>query len=114
MDRLGKESVSQAWGAIADTHLLAGLSDPWKPTNSQANGGLDMLLSRQLKTYRIEGPPVRREKATPLGIVHSIVSAANSASDQKTRQTADLVILGFYFCLRSCEYLKCTSHHRTV
>ena len=57
---------------------------------------------------------VRREKSTPLGIVHSIVSAANSASDQKTRHTADLVVLRFYFCLRSCKYLKCTCHRRTV
>ena len=73
-----------------------------------------MRLSRQLKTYGIEDPLVRREKATPLGIIHSIVSAANSASNQKIRHTADLVILGFYFCLRSCEYLKCTVHCRTV
>ena len=114
MDRLGKESVSQAWGAIADTHLLAGLSDPRKLTNSQANGGLDMLLSRQLKTYRIEDPPVKREKATPLGIFHSIVYAANTSSDQKTQHTANLVVSGFYFCLRSYEYTKSTGHHRTV
>ena len=114
VDLLGKELVSQAWGAIAVTHLLAGLPDPRKPTNSQANEGLDMRLSRKRKTYGIEDPPVRREKAIPLGIVHSIVSAANSASDQKTRHTADLVVLVFYFCLRSCEYLKCTSHGRTV
>ena len=73
VDRLGKESVSQAWGAIAATHLLAGLPDPRKPTNSQANEGLDMRLSRQLKTYGIEDPLVRRGKAIPLGIIHSIV-----------------------------------------
>ena len=100
MDRLGKESVSQAWGVIAATHLLAGLPDPRNPTKSQANEGLDIQLSRQLKTYRIEDPPVRREKAIPLGIVHSIVSVANAASDQKTRHTADQVVLGFYYCIK--------------
>ena len=25
-----------------------------------------------------------------------------------------MVVLGFYFCLRSCKYTKCTGHHRTV
>ena len=60
VDQLGKESVYQAWGAIAATHLLADLSDPRNPTNSQANDRLDMRLSQQLKTYRIEEPPVRR------------------------------------------------------
>ena len=97
VDRLGKESVSQACGVIATTNLLAGFPDPRKPTNSQANEGLDMRLSRQLKTYRIEDPLVRREKSIPLGIVHYIVSAANAASDQKTQHTVDLVVLGFYF-----------------
>ena len=33
---------------------------------------------------------------------------------QKTRHTADLVVLGFYFCLRSCKYLKCTGYRRIV
>ena len=73
-----------------------------------------MRLSHQLKIYGIEDPSVRREKATPLGIFHSIVSAVNTSSDQKTRHTSDLVVLGFYFCLRSCKYTKCTGHHRTV
>ena len=73
-----------------------------------------MRLSWQLKTYGIKDPPIRREKSTPLGIIHSIVSAANASSNQKTQHTADLVILGFYLCLLSCEYTKCTGHHRTV
>ena len=33
-DRLGKELVSQAWGAIAKAHLLDGLPDPRKHTDS--------------------------------------------------------------------------------
>ena len=61
-----------------------------------------MQISWQLKTYGIEDPPVKREKAIPFGIVHSIVSAANASSDQKTQHMANLVVLGFYFCLRPC------------
>ena len=42
------------------------------------------------------------------------MSAAASSYDQKTRHIANLVVLGFYFCLRSYEYTKCIGHHRTV
>ena len=59
MNQLGKEPVYQAWGAIAVTHLLAGLPDPRKPTNSYDNVRLDIQLSRWLKTYVIEDPPVK-------------------------------------------------------
>ena len=114
MDRLGKESVSQAWGAIATAHLLDGLSDPRKLADSQAHTGLDKRLTRQLKTYGLEDPPVRREKAIPLGIVQSIVAKAATSSDPRAHHIADLVTIGFYFCLWSCEYTKCTDHRRTV
>ena len=80
---------------IAATRLLAGLPDPRNPTKSQANDRLDMRLSRQLKTYGIKDPLVRRVKTIPLGIINSIVSASNSAFEQKTRHTIDLVALGF-------------------
>ena len=88
--------------------------DPRNPPGAQANNGLDRHLARHLKNYDIEDPLVKREKAIPLGIIHSIVSASTFSPDPKTRQVADLVTLVFYFCLRSCEYTKCTSHQRTV
>ena len=65
-------------------------------------------------SYRIEDLPVKLEKSTPLGIVHSIVSAAASSSNQKTQHTAYLVVLGLYFYLRSCKHNKYTGHCRTV
>ena len=34
VERLGEESVSQAWGEIAATHLLASLPDPRNLTDS--------------------------------------------------------------------------------
>ena len=73
-----------------------------------------MRLACQLKTYGIEHTPVKPEKCIPMGIVQSIVAAGDSTSDPKTRHIAGLVKLGFYFCLRSCEYTKCTDHRRIV
>ena len=114
MDRLGKESVSQAWGAIAATHLLDGLPDPRKSPDAQAHTGLDRCLAQQIKTYGLEEPPVKQEKSIPLGTIHSIVATAAFLSYPKTHQVADLVTLGFYFCLQLCEYTKCTSQQRKV
>ena len=42
------------------------------------------------------------------------MSAANTSSDQKTRHISDLVVLGLYLCLISCNYTKCTGYCRTV
>ena len=65
------------------------------------------LRDRGLSSQTGKSPP------SP-GIVHSIMSATASSSNQKTRHISDLVVLGFYFCLRSCKYTKCTGHRRTV
>ena len=81
------------------THLLDVPSDPRKPSDSQAHTRLDIRLARQLKTYDPEDTPIKQEKAVPLGIVYSIVAAASFSSNPKIRQVADLVTLGFYFCL---------------
>ena len=51
MGRLGKESVSGAWGLIARSHFMDGLPDPRKPAKSQSHTGLDKRLARKLKTY---------------------------------------------------------------
>ena len=113
VDQLGKESVYQAWGEIAENHLLDSLPDPRKPPNAQAHTGMDRRLARKLKTYGLEDPPIKREKGVPLGIVHSVVTASSFSSNPKTRQVALLVTLGFYFCLRSGKYTKCNGHQRT-
>ena len=99
MDRLGNDSVFKAWGAIAATHFLDSIPDLRKPPDAQAYTGLYRRLARQLKTYGLEDPPVKQEKASPIGIIHSIVTTSAVSYNPKNRQDADLVILGFYFCL---------------
>ena len=42
------------------------------------------------------------------------MAAGVSASNPKPRHISDLVQLGFYFCLRSCLYTKCTGDRRTI
>ena len=66
-----------------------------------------------VQDLRDQGSPSQAGKSTPLGIIHSIVAVATSSSDHKAHRITDLIQLGFYFCLRSCEYNKRTGHHRT-
>ena len=93
---------------------MDGLSNPRKPPDAQTHTGLNRHLVWKLKTYGLEDPPFKREKAVSLGIIRSIVAAAAFSSNPKTCQVTNLVTLGFYFCLRSCEYTKYTGHGRTV
>ena len=114
LERLGKKSFSQAWGAIAATHFLDGLPNPKNSPETPAYTELDRYLAHHLKIYGIEDPHLKREKASPLGIVQSIVDTAATATNPKTSHTANLVQLGFYFCLSSCEYKNYIRYHHTV
>ena len=87
-------SFSGTGGAIATSHLVDGLPDPIKPADSQPHNRIDKRLMRQLKTYGLEDPPVRREKSIPLGIVHSIVAAAASSSDPRAHHISYQVTIG--------------------
>ena len=42
------------------------------------------------------------------------MAAGAYTSDPKAHHITDLVQLGFYFCLRPCEYTKCTGHRQKV
>ena len=105
------DSVATAWRAIAETHLLEGLPDPRKRPGSSAKD-LDKRLSRMTRHYSLVDPPPKREKAIPLGLVISIGGQADSSP--KAQCTADLIQIGLFFCLRSCEYTKSASHRRTT
>ena len=96
-----------------ETHLLDGLPNPIKPLDDQSHNGLDRHLTHQLKTYGIEDPTVKREKAAPLGIVQPLW-LRRPPPPTPTRHVTKLVQLGFYFCLRYCEFTKCTGHLQTV
>ena len=43
-----------------------------------------------------------------------MVAMGASTFDSQNLHIYDLVQLGFYFCLRSCEYTKSTTYSRTV
>ena len=105
------ESVSEAWRSIETVHLLDGHPDPQKPRGS-SSCNLDLRLSRQLRTYSFQDPLSSLQNPAPLGIV--VAAARNASYITKDKCLTDLVQIGFYFCLRSCEYTKTNLHRRTT
>ena len=85
--------------------------NPIKPRDSSSRD-LDLRLIRQLRTYSFQDPRTSRQKPVPIGLV--VASTRNAGSSPKDRCLADLVQIGFYFCLRSCEYTKTNSHRHTT
>ena len=100
-----------AWRSITTVHLLYGRPDPRKPRGSSSQN-LDLNLSCQLRTYSFQYTSTSRQKPFPLGL--AVASASNAGSGPKDWSLVDLVQIGLYFCLGSCEYTKTNSHRRTT
>ena len=93
------------------THLLEGLPDPQKRTVSSAKD-IDKRLSRIMRHYSLVDPSPKREKVILLGLVIDMGEQADTSV--KSQCTADLIQIGLFFCLRSCEYTKTGSHRCTT
>ena len=61
------------------------------------------LLSRLLRAYRNTDPDVQHQKAIPVSLIRLILS---SASNPFEFFNAHLLIVAFFFAMRSCEYTK--------
>ena len=103
--------MSAAWQAIATVHLLDGRLDPGKPRGSSSRD-LDLCLSLQIRTYSFQSPPTSHH--TPFSVCLVMSAARNVGSIPKDWCLSDLVQIGLYFCLRSCEYTKTNSHRCTT
>ena len=60
----------------------------------------------------LPGPPTYRQNTSPLGLV--VAAFRGTSYNPKDQYLADLVQIGLYFFLRSCEYTKTNSHRRTT
>ena len=60
--------------------------------------------------YSLVDPPPKREKATLLGLVITIGEQVDTSP--KAQYMADLIQIGLFFYLRSCEYTKTGLHRR--
>ena len=61
------------------------------------------LLSRLLRAYRNTDPDVKHQKAVPVSLIRLVLSSASSPFEFFN---AHLLIVAFFFAMRSCEYTK--------
>ena len=78
------------------------------------HGNLDLRLNRQLRSYRREDPPPKRVKPIPIGLLLRAAETTRTESrpTQLVRACCDMMIIGFFFLMRSGEYATSneTSH----
>jgi hypothetical protein len=67
------------------------------------NGKTSRLLQQQFAGYKRTDPPEKQQKAAP-GIV--VRTVAKNRGTNRAEAVAQLVVIAFYFAMRSCEYLK--------
>ncbi|KAI2498218.1 hypothetical protein MHU86_16300 [Fragilaria crotonensis] len=75
-----------------------------------AAGRLDPLLALQLKRYADEDPGPTPQQALPLEVIRKVRSWARNETDIAIGQ---LVVVAFFFAMRSCEYSDVGSRRTT-
>jgi hypothetical protein len=67
------------------------------------DGQLAWILQQEFRAFKNKDPPEKHQAAIPMSVV-STVNKRNTS--ELERATAELVTLGIFFAMRSCEYLK--------
>jgi hypothetical protein len=70
------------------------------------DGKVNRLLLQQYEGYKRQDPPEKQQKAAPSSL---IIQVTKNRSRARARAIGRLVVLGHFFALRSCEYLKVPS-----
>jgi hypothetical protein len=68
------------------------------------DGKTAFILQRQWKGYRNNDPSTKQQKPIPLALIHKMIS--RPVRDPGLIAFHQLLILAFFFAMRSCEYLK--------
>jgi hypothetical protein len=112
----GQSYDTLAAGTVSNTisYLASAFRKNGRPNPSlDEDRRLSILLSRQYRAYRNKDPPTKQQKALPCIVLKEMNKLKVTPIQIATVQ---LAIVGFFFAMRSCEYLKVpqAEQHRTV
>ena len=99
-------SIRATLDSVAQTFRLNKFESPIH----DAAGRLDPLLALQLKRYADEDPGPTPQQALPLEVIRKVRSWARNETDIAIGQ---LVVVAFFFAMRSCEYSDVGSRRTT-
>ena len=101
-DQVKVQSVTKALAAISSTIELAGQPSPIYRADKKYQRGLEKMI----EGMRREDPLPRAQLAVPVKVVREAARIAKLHDDPKHNAMADLMVIAFYFLLRSGEYTK--------
>ncbi len=88
----------------------------YNPTHGIGADGFHPALARQFKGMRNEDPGEQQQKALPVCVyqeLHRVASLSKTPSSDLDTAVADILMLAFFFCMRSCEYADVQGERRT-
>jgi hypothetical protein len=98
-DTLAARTVSNTISYLASTFKKNG-----RPNSSlDEDRRLSFLLSRQYRAFCNKDPPTKQQKALPCVVLKEMNKLKVTPIQIATVQ---LAIVGFFFAMRSCEYLR--------
>lgn len=92
--------------------VVRGFTDPRRENPGQTN--LDRAFSAAFSFWRDEDPPVRQQQGLPNSTIRWIALHLGSATQERLRVTADLIVVAYFYLLRICEYTQSSRPTRTV
>jgi hypothetical protein len=104
---IGSGTCSEAVASVAKAFTNAGLPDP----RLNKSGKMALFLQRQLKGMKNADPGTAHQKALSIGIICALCCRPTTCITLLVFQ--DLILLAFFFAMRSCEYLCVTGERRT-
>jgi len=106
-DRLVANTCRAAVDAVAKAFTAHNLPDP----TAGPNGKLAFLLQRQLRGYKNNDPGTKHQKCLPLEVIQTMVQRDTSSIVLIVFH--QLMLLGFFYAMRSCENFKVSGERRT-
>ena len=96
------QTVSNALAAISKTIELAGECSPVYQDHEK----YILPIQRCLEGFRRDDPPAIAQLAVPVAVPNKALALAYATSCPLQQAAGDLIIIAFYFLLRSGEYTK--------
>ncbi|GFH61799.1 hypothetical protein CTEN210_18275 [Chaetoceros tenuissimus] len=105
-NRFGKKSLSKLKGdtvettldSVCKTFVANGIPSP----QVGVNGKKGILIDRQIKGYKDEDEPTKRQPALPVRFF--LFLSGLLCFNERERVIRDLILIAFFFLMRSCEY----------
>jgi hypothetical protein len=94
--QVGFQSVEKALRHVVQTLLLAGFDDPRRTYGAKE---LDLPFRHLLKSYCHQDPAPQPQLALPVATVERAGAYHQAPNTARTRATADLITIAFFFLL---------------